>query len=358
MRLYLCTPDREAEVLADLPAASDARLWAPGIVEWATDSEPPGTNHALDPIFARQVLPAAHPVQGESIRELAEAAYAVCEPEIDRSHGPWAVHAFVLDPDADPPLAHRATLVGETLIELFDQRRRRAARRRTHPAALPELARSHPAGPPPFHLVQILLADRTAGFASAAPARPVPGGGTDLSPFVGGRAPVQADRTAPSRAYRKLEEAFAWLGHSPAADQRVVDLGGSPGGWAWAALKRGAHVLAVDRSPLDPPAAGHARLDARIGDAFKFQPERPVDWLLCDVIAEPQRSIDLIARWLAGRWFRRAVVTVKFRGRDGYGVLGELAEIFARHSDELAFTRIKHMAWNQNEVVVLIERID
>ncbi len=166
--------------------------------------------------------------------------------------------------------------------------------------------------------MQLLALDRERLLVSAAHARALPRGGTDLAPWPAGSAPVALDRAPPSRAYQKLEEAFAWLGAAPTTGQLCVDLGGAPGGWALTALKRGARVTAVDRAPLEPPAAGHPHLTAIIGNAFTYEPPQPVDWLLCDVVCEPARTLTLIARWLDQRWCRALVVTVKFKGRDGY----------------------------------------
>ena len=46
------------------------------------------------------------------------------------------------------------------------------------------------------------------------------------------------------------------------------------------------------------------------------------------------------------------VVTVKFKGRAGYGVLGELSALFARLRP--AFARVKQLAHNKNEVTVMV----
>jgi 23S rRNA (cytidine2498-2'-O)-methyltransferase len=51
------------------------------------------------------------------------------------------------------------------------------------------------------------------------------------------------------------------------------------------------------------------------GDAFRFQPDSPVDWLLCDVIAAPERSIGLLLHWLEKPGAGIFVVTIKFRDR-------------------------------------------
>ena len=199
--------------------------------------------------------------------------------------------------------------------------------------------------------MQLLALDRERLLVSAAHARALPRGGTDLAPWPAGSAPIALDRAPPSRAYQKLEEAFAWLGAAPTTGQLCVDLGGAPGGWALTALKRGARVTAVDRAPLEPPAAGHPHLTAIIGNAFTYEPPQPVDWLLCDVVCEPARTLTLIGRWLDQRWCRALVVTVKFKGRDGYGILADVEPLFARAG--WGFARTKQLLHNKNEVTIL-----
>jgi len=81
---------------------------------------------------------------------------------------------------------------------------------------------------------------------------------------------------------------------------------------------------------------------------------RPVDWLLCDVIAEPQRSIALVSRWLEEGLARNLVVTVKFKGETEFGQLAGLPALFARLQP--TFARIKQLAHNKNEVTVMVRR--
>ena len=127
---------------------------------------------------------------------------------------------------APPPgLASRATLVGRETLALLGARRRRAFRR--HHAG--------DTGPHSFDeswlLVQLLALARDRFLVSAAAPHPLPAGGFDLARWPGGDAPVAIDRAPPSRAYQKLEEAFAWMGTAPRPGETCVDLGASPGGW-------------------------------------------------------------------------------------------------------------------------------
>ena len=78
---------------------------------------------------------------------------------------------------------------------------------------------------------------------------------------------------------------------------RCVDLGASPGGWTWLLAEVGARVTAVDKAPLDPALVARANVSALQESAFGLEP-RAVDWLVCDVIAYPERLLGLVRRWV------------------------------------------------------------
>ncbi len=285
----------------------------------------------VDPVFARQQLPGATLVKGDSVEALAKGIAAVIAMEMEREmgDGPFAMHSFVPDREAYRSLVGRTRPLGEAVLALL---RRRPSE--TAPT-----------------LLQLAVVARTSVLVSYARPRPLAHGGFDLAPWPAGVAPVAEDRAAPSRAYGKLEEGLAWLGTAPAAGERVVDLGGSPGGWAWKALQRGASVIAVDRSPLAAPASGHPGLTFVRANAFVYEPPAPVDWLFCDVICEPPRTIELVERWMARGWCRRVVATVKFKGKGGYEILRDAHERL-----RWPFVRVKHLFRHHNEVALLARR--
>ena len=59
-----------------------------------------------------------------------------------------------------------------------------------------------------------------------------------------------------------------------------------------------------------------------VGNAFTYAPPAAVDWLLCDVICEPPRTIELVDRWMREGRCRRVGTGAEnspcFTGR--YGV--------------------------------------
>lgn len=348
MSAYVCTPGFESALAGELGLSHEAMtVPTPGIVLVAADTgSSRSSSWPVDPVFARQALPGACQISAPSIAKLASAAFDLVADPLDQAQG-FVVHAFA--PVAgEPSLGSRARLVREALLELLKTKRRRTFRRLSTDEVPPTLAST------PWWAVQILLLSSDIAWISAAEAQPLRWGGWSLAPWPAGAAPVERDRTPPSRAYQKAEEAFQWMGAAPAAGERVVDLGGAPGGWSYTALRRGAEVLAVDRAPLEPPVKGHPNLVELLGDAFRYAPPVPVDWLLCDVIAEPRRSLGLVAEWLEKAWARNLVVTIKFKGAGDYGLLASLGPAFEKAHP--VFARVKHLAHNKNEVTVMVRR--
>jgi 23S rRNA (cytidine2498-2'-O)-methyltransferase len=293
----------------------------------------------LDPAFALQQLPDAVHLQADSVRALAEAALGALADRLEEVPGSFTVHAYVPEPRAYRTLAGRADLLGETFLGLLRERRRRLLRRYR---PWPELRTFGE-----VQVVQLALVGRGSLLVSLA-------GGAALAPWPGGRAPIADDRRAPSRAYRKLREAFAWMAGAPGPGETCVDLGGAPGGWAWTALQGGARVVAVDRAPLLPPAAGHPDLTTLTGDAFSYRPDRPVDWLLCDVICRPERTAELCETWMASGWCRQLVATIKLKGRSDDQQVTAIRRRLARQ--RWGFLRLKHLANHHNEVAILARR--
>lgn len=321
------------------------RTWPAGSVEDAPNGllQVHGLPAFTDPppplAFARQCLPEAQAVIAPSIRAIADLLFEAITPALPESQ-PWRLH---IEPRfALPEAGHqRCRLIRDALIERLKRQRRHLLRRLE-----PDTA--------PFHashaLVQLLLTEPEHGFISIARA-PVPHLLRRLvSPFPRGEIAVASDKAAPCRAFAKLVEAEQRLGQTLAPGETCVDLGACPGSWTYVALQRGTRVTAVDRSPLRPDLMRHPLLTFHRGDAFTFTPTRPVDWLLCDVIAAPDRSIDLVLEWCRKRLCRHFVVTIKFKGTADYPGLDRLKAELAPLTSDFALGRL---CANKNEVCVM-----
>jgi 23S rRNA (cytidine2498-2'-O)-methyltransferase len=340
MRAYVCEPGWEnalADELRSVDAASQCEMLAPGWLQCRHSELVVSDAPAI--AFARQTLPTAVWTQAASIARWSRAASEHLIAALHEHHGPWRLHVFSQFELDDPSGGRRAGLIRESVLAELRKKQRRLLRV-LHEDADPHW-RSEEA------LVQVGLASAGHGCMACSfgdelqPLRRV------VSRFPAGVVEIPADPQAPSRAFAKLAEVELRLGRRITAGESCVDLGSSPGSWARWALARGAMVTAVDRSPLRGDVMGHPRLTFIRGDAFKFLPAAPVDWLLSDVIAFPDRIIELLDAWLSRRLCRRFCVTIKFRGRDEYTKLSGVKALLVRQNVDYCLRRLTH---NRNEV--------
>lgn len=138
---------------------------------------------------------------------------------------------------------------------------------------------------------------------------------------------LKVPRDAPSRATLKLEE--AWHFFIPAnewpvrlkARTKAVDLGAAPGGWTYQLLARGLTVYAVDNGPMAPELMATGMVEHVRGDAFVYEPRKPVQWLVSDIADKPARVAELVARWVAKGWCKEAVFNLKLPMKQRYQVV-------------------------------------
>ena len=168
---------------------------------------------------------------------------------------------------------------------------------------------------------------------------------TQTSPFVNGEVAFVEDRVGPpSRAYLKLWEALTLCRTWPGPGDICLDLGAAPGGWTWVLAKLGATVTAIDKAPLAPAIAALPNVTTRQESAFALDPasEQPVDWLVCDVIAYPERLLTLIRAWIASGRAKNIVCTLKFQAATDH----ESAEAFAA----IEGGQVRHLFHNKHEL--------
>ena len=128
---------------------------------------------------------------------------------------------------------------------------------------------------------------------------------------------VSMSPDAPSRSYLKLAEAFEVFLDAKDQAQHLkprmtaVDLGAAPGGWTWQLVQRGLQVIAVDNGPLKGAAAGHPSIKHLRQDGFRYRPQRPVDWLVCDMVEQPQRVAALMTEWFINGLTQHVIFNLK-----------------------------------------------
>lgn len=206
----------------------------------------------------------------------------------------YAMHVWVPDTDA-------GNLLSEAAREL------RVAIEARLSTVLPNLQHrpSRELLPDATPLVQVCLHARDQAMSGAGPAARA------LSLAPGGRLRARVPGDRPSRAARKLAEAFAWFGVTPEPGETCVDLGAAPGGWTWLLLQYRARVIAVDPAKLRPDLLSRRGLVHVRKSAFDFAPDEPVDWLFCDMAWRPLEVAQMLARWARRKWASLLVANFK-----------------------------------------------
>ena len=343
-RLHLCEPGWEP-ILADelgrtLPV-SRHEVQAPGWVESRMVADEVETVASV--AFSAQCLPRAEELHAPSISKWSEAVAARLIERFKDHHGPWRLHIyshyFRHETEPDPSGPRRSALIATAIENLLRKKQRRLLRTRQNDMLAAWQADEA--------LVQVALMSPSDGALSICFSEERNRLRRLLSRFPAGAVPIPPDAQAPSRAFQKLVEVERRLAMPIAAEATCVDLGSSPGGWAYVALARGASVTAIDRSPLRDDLMENPRLTFLRQDAFKWLPEEPVDWLLSDVVAFPARVIELLDTWLRRRLCRRFCVTIKFRGAEDYPRLEDVKRLLFSHGAEFCLRRLTS---NRNEV--------
>ena len=169
------------------------------------------------------------------------------------------------------------------------------------------------------------------------------------SRFPNGEAHFIEDKEGPpNRAYLKLYEALTLAGVAPQQGEFCIDVGGSPGGWAWVIHQCGAEVLSIDRSPLSSSVADLKGVSFQKRDAFTLLPEefqaqnRRIDWLFSDVICYPEKLYEWIMRWVESGICKNFICTIKFKGGPDLSIVDKFAAI--------PDSRVLHLYHNKNEL--------
>mmetsp|Transcript_45552 Transcript_45552/g.67699 ORF Transcript_45552/g.67699 Transcript_45552/m.67699 type:complete len:484 (-) Transcript_45552:25-1476(-) len=309
-----------------------------------------------DPVYALQALPDCRIVTGESVKKLAiEVASAVETSSVLKAADASSLSIHALVPgmckgQREPQGQRRAYLVADAVQELL-KKQYPAARRQTLDVGEQTHSRI---------LLQILLLSTELAAVSLTECSPITSTfSTMLWPnpnLPAGLAMVDMIRTMPSSAYRKLLEAFSCWNCMPSPEDVVVDLGASPGGWTAALLHicQSKRIIAVDRSELDPELMSHPAVEFVQGDAFTFLPNKPLDWMLSDVIAFPERVVELVDAWCSKGWAGRMIITVKFKGtKPSWEPLQLAVQTAQSHGYD---ARAKHFFNNKNEVTLMLQK--
>jgi len=186
------------------------------------------------------------------------------------------------------------------------------------------------------------------------------------SPWPMGIPRIHMPRGAPSRSTLKLAEALVTLlGDRELellhAGMRAVDLGAAPGGWTWQLAHRGLRVTAIDNGPLKGDIASDPLVTHLRVDGLSYRPKRPVDWMVCDMVEQPARIAELVARWIGEGYARRAIFNLKLPMKKRYAEVVRCRQIIDEQLRKTCIgynISLRQLYHDREEITGFVERID
>ena len=181
------------------------------------------------------------------------------------------------------------------------------------------------------------------------------------APWPMGIARLKFPHAAPSRSTLKLDEAILALLTEAERERwlqpgmRAVDLGAAPGGWTWQLTRRGLAVTAIDNAAMDVALMESGLVTHLREDGFRFKPAKPVDWLVCDMVEQPQRVAALMAEWLAGGHTARAIFNLKLPMKQRWKSVAENLALLRERVPGLML-RAKQLYHDREEITVFAAR--
>jgi 23S rRNA (cytidine2498-2'-O)-methyltransferase len=337
--IYTTRPGCERDLVEEI-TFSDPRLMprpaGPSLV--AVNERPRVHGQPVELAFARQGFPVAEILAPRPSGAQLAAAVVRALGAADRRPLPWALDVWVPDSDTTNPLSAEAARLGAD-----------AAAALLPPAADRRVPDARAALTDNGLYAQACVLDDGRVAVGVLPARDAP----SLAP--GGRLRVHVSDAAPSRAAMKLVEALTWLDRSPEPGDLCVDLGAAPGGWTWVLLERRARVIAVDPGDLAPNLVGKKGLTHARGDAFRFAPEEPADWLFCDMAFRPLEVAALLGKWARLQLARLLVANIKLPMRKKAEHLFRVRDIL--ENGGWSHIRARQLYHDRDEVTVAAVRL-
>lgn len=175
-----------------------------------------------------------------------------------------------------------------------------------------------------------------------------------------GMARLKFPASAPSRSTLKLEEAFqVFLGaqwrERLSNDRTAVDLGAAPGGWTWQLVRRGLQVDAVDNGPMNDELMATGQVNHHRADGFRWQPEHPVDWLVCDMVEQPSRVAERMLDWLQAGWARQVIFNLKLPMKQRWACWCDIRErIEQRLADRRYQLQARQLYFDREEITLYL----
>lgn len=180
----------------------------------------------------------------------------------------------------------------------------------------------------------------------------------DRAPWPMGIPRLKQDPRAPSRSAMKLDEAILCL-LTPAERMELIapgmqaaDLGAAPGGWSWVLAKHHLQVSAIDNGPMNADALATGLIEHIRADGFHWQPPRPIDWMVCDMVETPSKVARRMAQWFANGWCRNAIFNLKLPMKKRWEETALCLDLFREQCGKPVRIRAKQLYHDREEITV------
>jgi len=183
------------------------------------------------------------------------------------------------------------------------------------------------------------------------------------SPWAMGIPRLKMPREAPSRSALKLVEAIYILLTDEEREDRLkqgmkaVDLGAAPGGWSWCLAQRNLLVTAIDNGTMDKALMAGGMVDHLRVDGFHYRPNKPVDWMVCDMIESPSRIATLVGEWAANKLCRDSIFNLKLPMKKRYEEAKQCEQIISTRLKKAGVPfriRMKQLYHDREEITVYL----
>ena len=180
----------------------------------------------------------------------------------------------------------------------------------------------------------------------------------DASPWPLGIPRLRMHADAPSRSALKLEEALLVLldanerARLLRSGMRAADLGAAPGGWTWVLARHGLRVTAIDNGPLRQHVIDTGLVDHLRADGFRWQPQQPLDWMVCDMVEQPRRVASRMAEWFREGWCRQSVFNLKLPMKKRWDETQLCLDRFREEAERPLLLRAKQLYHDREEITV------
>lgn len=201
--------------------------------------------------------------------------------------------------------------------------------------------------------LHITFVDGTHVFVSVADTR-------DAAPWLLGIPRLKLLPDAPSRSALKLEEALMTLLDGDErerlvkAGMKAADLGAAPGGWTWVLTREHIKVASIDNGPLRQHVLDTGLVDHLRADGFHWQPEQPLDWMVCDMVEQPRKVAERMATWLREGWCKHAIFNLKLPMKKRWDETALCLELFAQQAGKPLLIRAKQLYHDREEITVFV----